>query len=202
MTLFWLVLRQVNVNAVLGQVIDMDWRTLFVAVLMLVGLSVFAAIRWSVVLHAIGHPLRFWVIWQIVLVGIFFNQSLPSTFGGDLMRMSHSYHAGLPRVVAVGSVVMDRAIAFVALVLIVVVSLPVGLDYIDHLAFRWVLLLTVVFGILGLLALVSLDRILTSAGRWHFGSCLLRYSAELRRVLLSVHWAPRVILPAVAVHGI
>jgi hypothetical protein len=56
---------------------------------------------------------------MIVRIGLFFNQTLPSAMGGDVMRMWFGHKIGLPAAKAVSSVVIDRIYGLIALLWLV-----------------------------------------------------------------------------------
>jgi uncharacterized protein (TIRG00374 family) len=60
------------------------------------------------------------------MVAVFFNNFLPSTIGGDAMRMYDSWRSGSSRSQAVAAVVMDRFMGLSALLVFAVVALVFG----------------------------------------------------------------------------
>ena len=58
------------------------------------------------------------------MIGFFVNQALPSTVGGDTLRIYRLAKAGFPLGPSFNSVVLDRFVAFIGLLIIVAVGLP------------------------------------------------------------------------------
>jgi glycosyltransferase 2 family protein len=58
------------------------------------------------------------------MIGAFFNQTLPSSIGGDAVRLWLVKHTGAGWRAATYSILTDRAIGLIALALIIVASLP------------------------------------------------------------------------------
>jgi len=87
-------------------------------------LSLLVSLRWQLILEAMNNPLGFLPCWRLVMVGLFFNQTLPSSIGGDAVRilmtarLTKSFRAGLV------SVALDRLFALIALCACVAVALP------------------------------------------------------------------------------
>jgi uncharacterized membrane protein YbhN (UPF0104 family) len=75
------------------------------------------------------------------MIGAFFNQTLPSTIGGDAMRLWLVRQTGAGWRAATYSVLVDRAIGLIALALIVVASLPWSYELIGSPRGRLALLL-------------------------------------------------------------
>jgi hypothetical protein len=82
-----------------------------------------SAVRWRGLLqaHGVTAPIGFLV--QSVMVGVFFNNFLPSTIGGDAMRAYDSYRLS-QRGGAMTSVVVDRLLGVLVLTIFALVSLP------------------------------------------------------------------------------
>jgi hypothetical protein len=83
-------------------------------------------LRWNVLLASTGHgrPLGRLLHW--VLVGLFFNNFLPSSVGGDVARGLGLAGEGVPRATAAASVVLDRLIGMLALCAMAVVGGVLG----------------------------------------------------------------------------
>jgi len=105
--------------------------------------------RWQLVARCIGTELHFCLLTRLTFIGFFFNQTLPTTFGGDAARiaMVRRYCPSLSR--AVSSVLLDRVVALVALLGIIAVGLPFLPGLIDNPAMIWTLTLIVGMGIAG-----------------------------------------------------
>lgn len=91
-------------------------------VLNFVGILISAA-RWRGLLltHGVRAPIT--VLVKSVMVGVFFNNFLPSTVGGDAMRAYDSYRLA-QRSGAMTSVVVDRLLGLLVLSLFAMVSVP------------------------------------------------------------------------------
>lgn len=83
-----------------------------------------AALRWFVVLRVLGTQARALDVLRLTYVGVFFNQLLPSSIGGDVVRVWQLSAAGEKLATAVLSVLLDRVLALVALALMMVGGMP------------------------------------------------------------------------------
>lgn len=103
-----------------------DWAMLCFAFLMFyVGYAITAA-RWKTLLNALGNTSDYWFLVRSFMVAVFFNNFLPSTIGGDAMRMYDSWRSGSSRSQAVAAVVMDRFMGLTALLVFAVIALLLG----------------------------------------------------------------------------
>ncbi|MGH6953330.1 MAG: lysylphosphatidylglycerol synthase domain-containing protein, partial [Alphaproteobacteria bacterium] len=93
--LIWLLVSGVDLADLWEQLARVGAGDFLVAVALLGALSVPAAARWRGIVAALGAALPLVEAWRIVMVGLFFNQTLPSTIGGDAMRIWQARGAGL-----------------------------------------------------------------------------------------------------------
>ncbi|GEO80181.1 lysylphosphatidylglycerol synthase transmembrane domain-containing protein [Pararhodospirillum oryzae] len=82
------------------------------------------ALRWRAALTRLGHPLGLGACWRNVLLGLFVNQAMPSTIGGDVARVWNGWRLGLPAGFATRSLVTDRVFSFLGLIAVCLVGLP------------------------------------------------------------------------------
>ena len=99
------------------------------------------SIRWTVIADQCGTKLILTESLRLNLVGSFFNQVLPSTVGGDAMRMWLFAREGAGWPKATRSVFIDRFIALLALAVLVTICLPWSFQLIGDPTGRLVLLL-------------------------------------------------------------
>lgn len=101
-------------------------RPIFVpAIILLILLqSVVIAARWSFVANFCNAGLGIALSTRITFIGMFFNQLLPGTLGGDSTRVLLSLPEGVTFKNAFMGVLADRVVALMALVGLVALSLP------------------------------------------------------------------------------
>jgi uncharacterized protein (TIRG00374 family) len=80
--------------------------------------SPFSALRWHIVLAAETISPRPWTLLKIVLVGMFFNQVLPSGVGGDAVRAWRCHRLGIGVAAAIRSLVLDRFSGYFVMVVL------------------------------------------------------------------------------------
>jgi hypothetical protein len=81
-------------------------------------------LRWSLISTACGWILSAAHAIRYTAVGTFFNQTLPSTIGGDAFRIWYLRREGSAWQTAAYSVLIDRAVGMFTLALLVLVTLP------------------------------------------------------------------------------
>ena len=90
----------------------------------LLATSTVVALRWHLILSAEAPSPGAAALLKIVLVGMFFNQVLPTGVGGDAVRVWRCCRRGIGLGVAVRSILLDRACGYLVLVLIYAANLP------------------------------------------------------------------------------
>jgi len=139
--LLYLSLRSIQFDAIRTRLGSLQWNWLLTTVLVTFLQVVLSALRWRVVTERCGAPLTDREAFRFNMIGTFFNQTLPSTIGGDAVRLWLLGNTGAGWRAATYSVLVDRAIGFIALALIVVFSLPWSYPLIADPKGRWALLL-------------------------------------------------------------
>jgi hypothetical protein len=68
------------------------------------------SLRWYVLLRAVNPDVRIGEIIKLSFVGLFSSNVLPSTIGGDVVRLAGGVQAGLDSALVTASLVMDRLV--------------------------------------------------------------------------------------------
>ena len=121
--LLYFALRLVNLDTIAQRLRQVRVGWLALSVVMLVGQTALLALRWQQIVRQCGASMPFMRLFRFTMIGTFFNQTLPSSVGGDAMRIwllgkQHDWR------VASYSVLLDRMIGLVVLACVVVVCLP------------------------------------------------------------------------------
>jgi glycosyltransferase 2 family protein len=122
--LLYLSLRKVNLYDLVERlhVESLGWIGLAIAVTFL---QIFLGVlRWREISAECGAPLETRQAMRFNVIGTFFNQTLPSSIGGDAVRLWLVARAGAGWRAATYSIFVDRAIGLIALAVLIVASLP------------------------------------------------------------------------------
>jgi glycosyltransferase 2 family protein len=102
-----------------------DWRLYGLAGLLALAGIVIRALRWQVLLNAVGPRVPFGRTLYLYFVGAFFNTFLPTGFGGDVIRVLE-IGPGATSQQAAGTALVDRLTGFIVLFALALVALPFG----------------------------------------------------------------------------
>lgn len=132
---------------------------LFALALALVGLQTFVLNgRWELVMRSLGVRLHWLAGWRILMISLWFNQVLPSSAGGDVVRIWLLRQRGVQWSQAVKGVVADRFTALLGLVALMVAGFPMLLSRVtDHAAILAIGGLSAA-GVAGTAVLLTLER--------------------------------------------
>jgi uncharacterized membrane protein YbhN (UPF0104 family) len=199
--LLYFSLRKVNLLELASR-LHMDslaWIGLAIAVTFL---QIFVSVlRWREISAECGAPLETKQAMRFNLIGTFFNQTLPSSIGGDAVRLWLVARGGAGWRAATYSIFVDRAIGLVALAIIIVASLPWSYSLISDPQGRSALLLIDFAALAG-----GLGFLLFGMLRWpwlkhwwgthHIHAC----AVIANRVIFSRDRGPKVAVLSVLVH--
>jgi uncharacterized protein (TIRG00374 family) len=87
--------------------------------------SVLFAVRWAFIAESCAASVGIPLAVRFTIISMFFNQTLPGTLGGDSMRVVLSVGEGVSIKRAFLGIIVDRVLALIVLIGMVVVSLPV-----------------------------------------------------------------------------
>ncbi|MBE0476058.1 MAG: flippase-like domain-containing protein [Coriobacteriia bacterium] len=118
------VLSHVELTAVSGALRSLDTPWLLASAAAVYAAVALSAFKWGVLLRARGRPLRLLRLTRHYLVGLFFNNFLPTSVGGDVVRAWDAGRDLDDAAEAAASVVAERLIASVALALTAAIGLP------------------------------------------------------------------------------
>ena len=157
--LIWWILSQVDRQSFVAQLEKISLAAFFVPVILILLFAFIQAVRWKLVQGAISQSLSFTRTASILFLSLFFNQTLPSTIGGDAIRVTYGCRAGLTLNAVVKGVLVDRLSALLALVLMSAFSLPFLFSTIGSQVFTFLVATMVAGGLLGALALLALQAL-------------------------------------------
>jgi len=197
LVLIAIVVRAFDVRGVAAQFMKVDAATLLLAVAVALAIALLHTGRWLAVIGAGNHRLDFRTALQVVLIGHFFNQVLPSSVGGDAMRVWCAYRAGLGFGIAAATVIIDRVLTLVSLLLLAAAGLPWLFDIVLDPVARWALSTVICAGLAGFAAFLAIVRLPRFARRWRALRPLLELAALARKVIFHARYALPVILLSV-----
>lgn len=195
--IFWLIFRAIDVDQVWNVWLSIRPEWLLLALLLQFGSVVMAAMRWQWVMRAMDYGQDAWFYLRSYFKGMFFNQGLPTSIGGDALRVLDVASRGFRKRDAFVGVLTDRLIGLWALMLLNTLALLFSLGVLPDTLFMGVLLF-VLTGSLGFTVLFVLHR-----WAWLQGHVVTQQIAKISSAVTRSFQgqALRVLFGSLAVHG-
>lgn len=118
-----IVLSQIDLRNVSETLLSAQWGWLGITFGLILLSLVIRAVRWFFLLEGLGVTLSLGRLVALYYVGNFFNAFLPTSFGGDVMRVVEVTR-DVPTEVAAGTVIVDRLTGLLMLFVMALLSLP------------------------------------------------------------------------------
>src|SRR5712671_6477444 len=199
--LLYLALRKANFSDLASRldIASLGWIGLAIAVTFF---QIFVGVlRWRTVSAECGAPLAIRQAMRFNLIGAFFNQTLPSSIGGDAVRLWLVARNGAGWRAATYSIFVDRAIGLIALAIIIVASLPWSYSLIGNPHGRSALLFVDLAALAGGLGFLVLGRLRWPwLKRWWATHHLHACSVIANRVMFSLKHGPKLAILSLLVH--
>ena len=112
------LLSQLDWPALIDKVGDLSWWTLPVAVALIIASIYFGTIRWATLLHRHYPNFSTRQLFSYYLVATLFNNILPTSTGGDVIRSYYIYRYRRDAVCAVSPIITERVIGLVVVLAI------------------------------------------------------------------------------------
>ena len=120
--IFFILLSKVDFIALEKVFKKVDLFAIFIAILLFIFQLILVSLRWKIILMLEGFKLSYSKILNIVWTGSLFNQVLPSSVGGDLIRGYYLKKSGLSISDSISQVILDRFFGLVGLVVLCFIS--------------------------------------------------------------------------------
>jgi uncharacterized membrane protein YbhN (UPF0104 family) len=199
--LLYFALRKANFSDLASRIniASLGWIGIAIAVTFL---QIFVGVlRWREVSAECGAPLGAMQAMRYNVIGTFFNQTLPSSIGGDAVRLWLVARNGAGWRAATYSIFVDRAIGLIALAVIIVASLPWSLSLIGDPHGRSALLFVDLAALAGGMGFLVLGRLPWPwLKRWWGTHHLHACSIIANRVIFSRKHGPKIAVLSVLVH--
>lgn len=201
LALLYLALRGINfapIQSRLGQ-INLLW--IGAGVLVTLFQVFLAASRWREISVFCQVPLTGMQSFRYNMIGAFFNQTLPSSIGGDAVRLWLVHRTGPGWRAATYSILTDRAVGFIALTLIIVASLPWSYGMIADQRGRIALVLIDAAALLAGVGFLLLGHLRCQwLKRWWLTRHVYACSVIANQVIFSSKAAPKIAVLSLAIH--
>lgn len=201
LALLFLALRGINFAGIQSRLSQINLAWIALAVLVTIFQIFLGALRWREISLLCDAPLSDLQAFRYNMIGAFFNQTLPSSIGGDAMRLWLVKRTGAGWRAATYSILTDRAVGLIALAIIIVASLPWSYRLIGDSNGRIALVFVDLVALAGGLGFLLLGRLhWTWLKRWwptrHAHAC----AVVANQVIFSPRSGPKIAALSLTIH--
>lgn len=199
--LTWLF-QGMDIKSLVGYLNGVTISTLVMVGMVSASTSIALGYRWNTILGYANAALPLMAATKNVIIGFFFNQFLPSTVGGDFVRIWLAKRRGLDIYLAANSIISDRIFGFLGLVLLCLLGLPFLVSIISNqtMILGESLLIIVALGAVGML--IGLQFIPAHLKKLRILKWAVAISDASAGVILRSGKGLRIIGLSLALHGL
>ncbi len=195
----WLI-HGVDIREFTARFSNINLYLLLLAVLLLFSLAFLHAARWVEIIRVNQAVMSYKTAIQLVLEGYFFSQALPSSIGGDAVRIWRAHKAGLSLTSSINTVILDRLFGLIALLLMTLMSVPWLMNLLADTALRWAIILILISSMVSVLMLLTLARLEGRDLKWKVVSSAIQISVTAKRILFNTRSSLVTLILSVGVH--
>jgi len=179
-----LIFRNVEIEKVIGIIKQANVGYLMLAIVFQLLSTILAGYRWCIVMHLIEFSQPVWFYIKSYFKGSFFNQGLPTSIGGDAIRVLDVAATGQRKRDAFIGVFIDRTLGLIGLLLLNLIANNLAPDLLPE-GMYWLINGIVLLGLSGFTVLTLLHK-LQYFRQWRLTRYVLRISDNLKKVLKDV----------------
>jgi uncharacterized protein (TIRG00374 family) len=190
--LIWFLLSSIDIGAAKDRILGADPVMILCAgVVLLIQMGVGGA-RWWAVMRAIETPLPWFELTKLFWIGGFFSQALPSSVGGDPIRIYMAYKDGLPLSKAINGVMLERVVTIIGLTILAIAVQPWFVPKLNAETQMLTLTVLAMLGagtIFGVIVLLYLDRLPEALSKFRIVRGMNALAADSRLLFLRLKGA-------------
>lgn len=196
--IFALIFRSVDISSVGNALKSTDIK--FVALALIVQLlsTVVASYRWFLIMKALQFGQDFLFYFRSYFKGTFFNQGLPTTIGGDALRVLDVSKLGFKKRESFYGIFIDRIVGLLGLLLLNLLANGLNPDLLEEKVF-YLINAIVMISIFAILSVMALKKI-TILEKYPVGKLFFDLSTRLNTVYRKVDDAATQISLSVIIH--
>ena len=201
--LIWYLLGKVDIAQVTARAARLQPLDAVLSLLTLALQMALVTARWRLVGRLIKARLALGTALRILWIGMFFNQTLPSSVGGDAVRAWLLTREGISTGKAVSLVLCDRVVGLVALLALIFLMLPlISTRLVSDMAVRTTLTAIAVAGMAGFsFFMVAGEKLAGLLRRWSFTRPFGNLATDFRQLFLRPGSSTALVALSFLVHG-
>ncbi len=156
--LFYLIFRAIDIKGVIDVIGDINLLLLIPAIALQIGSTLVAAYRWYLIMHILKFGQTVFYYIGSYFKGTFFNQALPTSIGGDAIRILDAGKLGNGHKEAFYGVFIDRIVGLSGLLILNLIAIIASPNLLPQ-GMQWLIGLIAAGGIAGVVVLLLLRHL-------------------------------------------
>jgi hypothetical protein len=156
--IFILIFRSVDISSVGSAISNMDLKLVALALFIQLLSTTIASYRWYLIMKALQFGQDFQFYFRSYFKGTFFNQGLPTTIGGDALRVMDVARLGFKKRESFYGIFIDRIVGLLGLLLLNLMANGLNPDLLEK-RFFYLINGIVLVSIIGVLTIMALKKI-------------------------------------------
>ena len=195
-TLFFIfILNKVDLDSTITLLRKTNTTFFFLALAIMTIEVLIANVRWKVILNQLEIKIPFLLALRYLWVGVFFNQALPSSVGGDAVRAYYlckheDYSIGLATI----GVLLDRVVGMFGLVVLIIATTPLLFGLVVDPVVKWAIVAVMIGALSAISISMVLDLIPNKLSHWKIVQGLSAFSFKGRKIIFSYHGLMSILL--------
>ena len=185
---FVVILRNTDFDSTRSILIRADIMLVIFALTVLIVEVFVATARWFIVLNWLKVKISYSSALRYLWIGVFFNQALPSSIGGDAVRgyfLCKQSNCSMGE--ATVGVLLDRVVAMISLLLLIICCLPFWFELVTNPVVNNSILLLIAGLLICFIIGITLDFIPNKWITWKVVRGMFTLSQKSRRIIFSSH---------------
>lgn len=183
LVLIMVVLKLSNPKEIISSIENANFSLLFIAFLLVLFSTIIASYRWFIVMKTLKYRGEFKFYLKSYFLGIFFNQLLPSSIGGDAYRVINVSSLGYRKIDVLSGVIIDRMLGLVGIFILNIIFNNILYDLLPLPLYYGINVICGI-GILGFIFFTFLHKI-NFISKFRFMNIFISWSKDLWKVLNS-----------------
>ena len=194
------LISQVDFRQIFSILKNVDIIMIFYALIMLIIQAFVATARWQFVLNCQKIKISYKNILKILWSGLFFNQAMPSSVGGDVIRGYYLKKEGMSLGRATLGVLMDRLFGMMGLVILVLISLPLLFELVDDTTAQTGILFIALSASIALMIILFTDKLPGNFSHLKLIEGFYSLSKDTRHCIVKNHCGLIIIPVSILIH--
>jgi glycosyltransferase 2 family protein len=183
---FIIILDKVDIKSTFKILKSINPYTYSLALLVIITEVFIASLRWRIILKHLGLNMSYLKTLNYLWIGVFFNQALPSSIGGDAVRGYYLYQKENFSINdAATGVLLDRIIGLLGLTLLVLFTMPLIFESTISLVTKWTVLFIIFVALLAIFATLNINLAPNKFKHFKIIKSLNNFSFRGKKVLFS-----------------